>query len=159
MRRALLIPILALALGLGSTSGVEAAQYVGGGQGIRVTFRVKGNKVVQADVVARLYCIGPKGRRHFNRVRDEYAFPDAPLRLDRRGVFRWDTRGLRQEEGFAEEDFLVGRVGRDSIAGRYEYSRRVNYGDRQEDCRTGSFPQKPGVTEVPFRAQRPAGRS
>lgn len=159
MRRALLIPILALALGLGPAAGAEAAQYVAGGKGIKVTFRVKGNKVVQADVVARLYCVGPDGRRHFNRVKEEYAFPDSPLRLGRRGVFRWDTRGQRQEEGFTRQEFLMGRVAPASIAGRYEYFRSSGSGDRRVSCRTGSYPLRPGVTELPFRARRPAVRS
>jgi len=155
MRRAILIPILALALGLSFTAGAEAALYVGGGKGIKVTFRVKGNKIVQADVVARLYCVGPHGKRHFNRVKEEYAEPDYPLRLDRRGGFRWDTRGQRQEEDFALEEFLGGRVGPDSIAGRFEYFRSST----RVSCRTGSYPLRAGVTELPFRAHRPTGRS
>jgi hypothetical protein len=122
MRRSASIAILVLVLGLGAAATSEAAFYVGGGNGIRVAFLVKGHKLIQADVVARLYCVGPHGNRHFNRIQQEYAFPDSPLRLGRREGFRWDTRGERQEEGFTVEHFLAGRVGHDSIKGRYEYS-------------------------------------
>jgi hypothetical protein len=154
MRRAILIPLLALMLGFGSVAGSEAAFYVGGGKGVKVTFRVKGHKLIQATVVARLYCFGPHGRRHFNRIRDEYAFADSPLRLNGQNRFRWDTRGERQEEGFAVEDFLAGHVGRDLITGKYEYIRSYSLRHRHEDCRTGSDPLKPGETEVAFRARR-----
>jgi hypothetical protein len=157
MRRSIPIAILVLALGLGAAATSEAAFYVGYGNGIRVTFRVKGHQLIQADVVARLYCVGPHGRRHFNRIRQEYAFPDSPLRLDRRGGFRWDTKGERQEEGFTVEDFLAGRVGRNAITGRYEYFRSMNFGHRRVKCRTGSYRLGPGETEVPFRARRQVG--
>jgi hypothetical protein len=159
MRRAILTAILVLMLSIAVVASSEAAFYVGGGKGIRVAFRVKGHKLVQADVVARLYCVGPRGRRHFDRIKEEYAFPDVPLRVDRRGRFRWDTRGEPQEEGLTLEELLVGRIGPDLVTGRYEYFRSLNFGRRRVRCRTGSYPLRPGKTEVPFRARRQVGRS
>lgn len=152
VRRTILTAILALALGLGATADAQAAYYVGGGKGIRVVFRVKGHKVIQADVVARLYCIGPHARRHFDRIKYDYASPEQPFRLDRLGGFQWDTTGLSQEEDFRLEDFLAGRVSGDMVKGRYEYFRAG--GRRHTDCRTGSFPRLPGETAARFVARR-----
>lgn len=157
MRRTTLIAILGLVLILSAASSAEAAYYVGGGKGIRVTFRVKAYKLIQADVVARLYCIGRHGGKHFDRIEKRYATPEDPLRLDRRGGFRWDTTGLRQEEAFALEEFLGGRVSGGSVTGRFEYFR--DGGRRQTNCRTGSFPLKPGDTALEFRALLRSRRS
>jgi hypothetical protein len=156
MHRMITIAILGLALGLSATTA-EAALYVGGGEGIRVTFRVKGHTLIQADVVARLYCIGRHGEEQFDRIERRYATREDPLRLDRRGGFRWDTTGLRQEEAFALEEFLGGRVSGDSVRGRFEYFR--DGGRRQTNCRTGSSPLKPGDTALEFRALLRPGRS
>jgi hypothetical protein len=84
-----------------------ASHYVGGGKGVRVTFRVKDRKIIGAEVVA-------------------------PLRLNRQGIFRSDTTGLSQEEGFAEEDLLRGRVTADLVVGRAY----------QRGCWQGSFPHR-----------------
>lgn len=151
MRGATLISMLVLGL---SATSAEAAFYVGGGKGIRVTFRVKGHRLVWANVVARLLCVRPNGEQHFNRIKRNYATPDYPLRLDGRGGFRWDTRGRRQEEGFSVEDFLVGRVGPNLLTGRYEFTRRFSLRHRRVVCRTGLDPAHPGRAEVPFRARR-----
>lgn len=64
--------------------------------------------------------------------------PAYPLRPDRQRRFRWDTRNTRQEEGFAVEDFLVGRVASRSIVGRYEYSRRFSLPHRRESAAPAS---------------------
>jgi hypothetical protein len=151
VRRMIVIAILGLAISLTATTA-EAALYVGGGKGIRVTFRVKGHKLIQADVVARLYCIGRHGEEQFDRIEQQYATREDPLRLDRRGGFRWSTIGARQEESFALEEFLGGRVSGDSVTGRFEYFR--DGGRRQTNCRTGSFPLEPGETAVRFMARR-----
>jgi hypothetical protein len=147
----IVIAILGFAIGLPATAA-EAALYVGGGKGIKVTFRVKGHKLIQADVVARLYCIGRDGKEQFDRIEQQYATREDPLRIDRRGGFRWSTIGTRQEESFSLEEFLGGRVSGDSVTGRFEYFR--SGGRRQTRCRTGSFPLEPGDTAVRFVAQR-----
>ena len=159
MRRAILTPILvvALVLGLGSAARSEAAFYLGGGEGIRVAFRVKGHRLVWASVFVRLYCVRPEGKRHFNRAKQSYATPDYPWRLTRHGTFRWDTRGLRQEQGFTLEDFIAGRVGEEFVTGRYYYERGFTLRRRMVDCRTGSYPFSQGESEVPFRARLQPG--
>jgi hypothetical protein len=158
MRRPIVIALLlsvGVSLGLVSSSG--AALYVGGGKGISVTFRVKGQKLIQADVVARLYCVGRHGGEQFDRIEREYATREDPLRIDRRGGFRWSTIGERQEEAFAQEELLGGRVDGGSVMGKFEFLR--SGGRRQTNCRTGSFPLDPGATAVRFRALRWSGGS
>jgi hypothetical protein len=149
MRRSIVIVTLALLFGLGMTVNSQAALYRGGGKGISVTFRVKGNKLIQADVVARLYCVGRYGGEQFDRIEQRYATPEDPLRLDRRGGFRWSTIGERQEEAFSQEEFLAGRVSAGSVMGKFGFFR--SGGRRQTNCRTGSFPLDPGATAVRFR--------
>lgn len=151
MRRATLIPILVLALSLGATSSSEAALYRDSGNGIRVVLRAKGSKLVWANVFVRLYCIRSNGERHFNRYKQNYATPDDPLRLDRRGRFRWVSKN-RQEEGFSLEEALVGRVGAGQVTGRYEYYQSFTLPNRDVVCQTGTYPfASPLVT---FRARR-----
>ena len=135
-------------------SGAGATYYVGGGKGIRVTFRVKDHKLVQADVVARLYCNGRHFQEQFDRIEREYATREDPLRLDRRGGFRWSTIGERQEEAFSQEEFLGGRVSGGSVMGKFEFFR--SGGRRQTNCRTGSFPLRFGETAARFVARRQA---
>jgi len=151
MSRTILIAIVALALVVGATADSEAALYVGGGKGIKVTFRVKGHKLVQADVAARLYCAGRHGQNQFDRVEQRYATREDPLRLDRRGGFRWSTIGERQEEAFSREELLGGRVSGGVITGRFEFFR--SGGRRHTNCRTGSFPLEPGDPALRFRAR------
>jgi hypothetical protein len=150
MRRSIVIAILGLAVVLSAATAAEADLYVGGGKGIRVAFRVKGHKLVQADVVARLYCTRRQGQNQFDRVERRYATREDPLRIDRRGGFRWSTIGSRQEEAFAQEDLLGGRVSGGVITGRFEFLR--SGGRRHTNCRTGSFPLQPGDTDLRFRA-------
>jgi hypothetical protein len=157
MRRTFVILVTGLAVGLVAATTAGAALYVGGGKGISVTFRVKGQKLIQADVVARLYCVGRHGGDQFDRIEEEYATPEDPLRLDRRGGFRWSTIGERQEEAFAQEEFLGGRISGGSVMGRFEFFR--SGGRRQTNCRTGSFPLDSGTTAVRFRALRWSGGS
>jgi len=107
MRRAALIPVLAVVLARSAAPSAEAATYSAHGDGLKVVFRVKGHRLVWAGVVARLYCKGPQGRRHPYRTNELYAAPGFPLRIDRRGVFRNDTRGVRQEEDYSVEEFLI----------------------------------------------------
>jgi hypothetical protein len=154
MRRVLLVFILALMLCLGPAASSQGAFYFGQREGIRVAFRVKGHRLVWANVVARLLCIRPNGEQHFNRIKRNYATPEYPLRLDQSGGFNWDTRGRRQEEGFSVEDLLVGRVGTHLVTGRYEFTRRFSHHHRRVVCRTGLDPAHPGRAEVPFRARR-----
>jgi hypothetical protein len=157
MRRTILLPILALILGLGWAPGAEAAFYAGGGKGIKVAFRVKGDQLVWANVFVRLYCVLPDGERHFGRYKENFAEPEYPLGISPRGGFHWDTRGREQEQGFTQEEFLRGRVDRDLLKGRFEFFRSLSLPSRTVKCRTGSYPLQPGKTEVPFRARRLAG--
>lgn len=153
MRRTILVSALSLMLVLASASGVEAAFYVGrGGKGIRVAFRTQGQKLVLADISVRLYCVTADGERHFNHFKRRYASPESPLRLSGSGKFRWDSSGRPQEEGFTEEEFLVGRVGHDFVTGRFEYHRSYNLQHRRVRCQTGTYPFGPSA--VPFRARR-----
>ena len=152
MRRAILIALLGFVLVLTVAAGAGATYYVGGGKGIKVAFRVKGDKVTEAKIVARLYCDGPRGGRHFERYERNYASPDQPFHLDRLGGFRWDATGGPQEEGFTLEYFLSGRVSRDVVKGRYEYFR--SGGNRPMTCQTGSFFRSFGERAVRYVARR-----
>lgn len=152
MRRTIVTGILSAVLTLAVVGSSEAAVYVGGGKGISVTFRVKGHKLIEADVVARLYCNGRNFQEQFDRIEKRYATREDPLRLDRRGGFRWSTIGERQEEAFSQEEFLGGRVSGGSVMGKFEFFR--SGGRRQTNCRTGSFPLEPGDTALRFVAKR-----
>jgi len=149
MRRTTLILFFVLALSSGSASSSDAAFYRDGGNGIRIALRVKGAKLVWANVLVRLYCTRPNGERHLNRYKWNYASPQQPIRLDRRGRFRSVSKG-RQEEGFAEEEALTGRVGAGRVTGRYEYFRNFTLAYRDVTCQTGSYPF--GSPLVTFRA-------
>jgi hypothetical protein len=151
MRRTTLISILVLAVSLGSASNSDAALYRASGDGFRIALRVKGAKLVWANVVVRLYCTRPNGERHFNRSKRNYASLEYPIQLDRRGRFRWISRG-RQEEGFALEHALFGRVRADRVTGKYEYFRSFSLARRDVTCQTNSYRFGPRL--VPFRARR-----
>jgi hypothetical protein len=153
MRRLGLIPILTLVLCLATASCAEATFYTGRGDGIRVTFRVKGNKVTDATFHVRLYCKGNRNRRHLNRAEKSYAWPDEPLRLNRRGIFRYDTRAVIQEEGYSQTESLIGHVSHDFVVGRFEYLQSENWGRHHDrTCQSGSYPY--GNGEMKFRASR-----
>ncbi|HET7418457.1 MAG TPA: hypothetical protein VFJ61_12615 [Solirubrobacterales bacterium] len=151
MRRFSLIALLGLLLALTSAPGAGATNYFGSGDGVKVAFRVKGREVTKASVVARLYCEGPHGGRHFERFERNYASPDQPFLLDRRGGFRWDATGGPQEEAFTLEYFLSGRVGGGVVKGRYEYFRS---GGNHPTCQTGSFFRSFGERAVRYVARR-----
>jgi hypothetical protein len=151
MRRGVLIPLLSLALGLGPATGADAALYRKSGNGMRIVLRVQGKKIVWANVLVRLYCTRPNGERHFNRYKQNYASPEQPIRLDRRGRFRRVSKG-RQEEGFSEEEELTGRVSGSQVTGQYEYFRSFTLPHRAVTCQSGSYPfSSPLVT---FLARR-----
>lgn len=152
-----MITILAFVLSLGTVASADAALYVGGGKGISVTFRVEGHRLIQADVVARLYCNRRNGQKQFDRIEEGYATRQDPLRLDRRGGFRWSTIGTRQEEAFAREEFLGGRVSGGTVTGKFKFLR--DGGRRHTNCRTGSFPLSAGDATLRFRALRRTGSS
>jgi hypothetical protein len=153
MPRLVLLPLLAFLLCLSLASSAEATLYTGRNDGIRVVLRVKGDKVTQADIHVRLYCRGNRGRRHLDRADKSYASPEEPLRLDRRGVFRYDTRGVIQEEGYSQTEFLIGHVGREFVVGHFEYFQSENWGRHHDRrCHSGSYPW--GNTEAKFRARR-----
>lgn len=82
-----------------------------------------------------------------------YASPRHPLRLSRRAQFGWDSRGVRQEEGYSEEEALLGSVGAELISGRYFYLRSFNLQRRRVTCRAGTYPFDRRESEVPFQAQ------
>jgi hypothetical protein len=154
MQRAALIPVLAVAIALAASPSAEAAAYFAHRDGLRVVFRVKGHRLIWASVLARLYCKGPQGRRHLYRTNELYAAPTFPLPIDRRRVFRYDTRGTRQEEGYSVEELLIGRAGDAAVTGRFEFSEVKSYGHRYVSCRTGSYPGSGGGISVTFRAER-----
>lgn len=149
MRRATLISVLVLALSLGSASSSEAAVYRDRGDGIRIVLRVKGSKLVWANVFVRLYCRRSNGERHFSRYKQNYASPDYPLRLDGRGRFRWVNNS--EEQGFSLEEELVGRVGAGQVRGRYEFYRGYTLPSRDVTCQTGTYPF--ASPQVAFRAR------
>jgi hypothetical protein len=157
MRGAILTGVLSVVLSLGLVSSSKAALYVGGGRGISVTFRVEGHKLIRADVVARLYCNRRNGQKQFDRIEKEYATREDPLRLDQQGGFRWSTIGERQEEAFAQEEFLGGRVSGGTVTGKFEFLR--DGGRRHTNCRTGAFPLSAGDATLRFRALRRTGGS
>jgi hypothetical protein len=151
MRRIVFGLLVAGVLSSATATAAHAAFYVGGGKGIKVAFRVRGDKVIAAAVTTRLYCKREESRlsRHF---RKGYASPDYPLRLNARGVFSWDTTGRRQEESFTQEEFLSGHVGPKFVVGRFGYYESRSYEKQRLRCQTGSYPF--GDYEVKFRARR-----
>jgi hypothetical protein len=151
MRRSSLISILVLALTLGSAPTSDAALYRDSGNGFRIVIRTQGAKIVRANVFVRLYCVRPHGERHFNRYQRNYASLEQPIRLDRRGRFRWISRG-RQEEAFSEEEALFGRVGADRATGQYEYLRSFRLAHRDVICQTRSYAFSSPL--LPFEAAR-----
>jgi hypothetical protein len=152
MRRLLLTSLLAALLTVGLCSAAQATRYVGQADGVRVVLRVKGSKVVAANVFARLYCTIFEGGHHLNRVHRTYATPESPLKIDPTGLFRWKSPGGLQEEGFEEEEELIGHVRRRVVTGSFEYRISHSGGHRSVRCQTGSF--TPRNARVQFRARR-----
>jgi hypothetical protein len=152
MRRLVLFFSLLSVVALGAAPGSQASFYVGHGEGIRVAFRVKGDELVWANVFVRLYCTRRNGERHLNRYAQNYATPDYPLHIDRDGAFKEESPDGVQEEGFSEEEALVGRVGAKTVTGKFEYSFSFSLPHRKVDCQTGSYPFG-HRTAVPFRAR------
>lgn len=130
--------------------------YTGRGKGIKkVSFRLKGHKLIEASIVVIESCTtrgGGQGRRYRWRAELEEASRRWPLRVDRRGRFR----AFRSEVGPSSDEFFkfVGTVTPRSIVGGI--SRNSNESAPESGifyhCHTGPFggPMK----ELTFHAWR-----
>lgn len=144
--------MLALVLVLGEANQASAALYVGGGHGSRFTFRLKGHRVVSAEVSTHLYCrTRPGNKREIRPEELGYANAENPLRIDADGIFRQIERPGVQGDAFSTETALIGHVGPRLIKGQFEYSYVVSE-EAWEECQTNRFPY--GPAQVTFRARR-----
>jgi hypothetical protein len=130
--------------------------YSGRGEGVRVHFRLKGRRLIEARVVSVAACVTElNGRRwfHHRRLVREDASPRWPIRVDGRGNFR-----AYEGEPSASVDSLerlVGHVTPRSIVGRtaISFSEKASESPDSETCQTG--PRRPGsMRELTFRAHR-----
>jgi hypothetical protein len=123
--------------------------YRGGGDGIKVAFRLKHRRLIRASVFVRLNCIGPKGRRHYGRRDLGFAGAGYPLALDARGRFRFAPLA-DEEESLTIEESLAGRVGPGQIVGSFSYYENLDYRNRR--CTTGVHPYR--TARLEFHARR-----
>jgi len=113
--------------GLPPNPYADSVLYTGGGEGIKVSFRVKHHRLVMADFAVRLRCVGPKGHYHRDHQYLGFAEPGwAALPLDSRNRFRFGPISW-EEPGSTIEKKLVGTVHHGSIVGRLAYSKRLDY--------------------------------
>ncbi len=152
LRLAFLLSLLASAVILAEATEANAALYVGGSHGTRVTFRIKGNEVVAASASTHLYCrIDPGNKRKVRHEHIGWADAREPLRIDSHGFFRQIERPGVGGESFSTESGLVAHVGPDLIRGRFDSSYVVSE-ESFEQCQTNRFPYR--SPEVHFRARR-----
>jgi hypothetical protein len=143
--------ILAACLLMGIAAYAQGALYLTHEDGIRVAVRVRGSKVVTANVVVRLYCLRSDGSRHLNRANLGYASPQYPLQIRGDGLFGYRTPEGAQEVGVSEQEELVGHVARRTVTGAFEYTSRLSTKSRQERCQTGGFLAR--ERRIKFRAR------
>ncbi len=134
----------------------DSILYTGRGKGIKkVSFRLKGHKLIEASIVVIESCTTTGGghpRRYRWRAELEEASPRWPLRIDGRGRFR----ASRSEVNFSSDEFakFVGKVTSRSIVGGI--ARNSNESAPESGifnrCHTGPFggPMK----ELTFQAWR-----
>ncbi|MGB7686335.1 MAG: hypothetical protein WBL45_11205 [Solirubrobacterales bacterium] len=141
--RKLLIPIfLLVAFFAGAAASADAATYRGGGEGIEVEFRVKGQRIVYARIAAGLYCTRPHRGRYRNRIRSYFGSKDPPLDatvihtfpvpVHQSGRFMFEDRG-EEDSGF-DEELLSGRVRHGSVSGSFR-----SLSSYDAECRTGDY--------------------
>jgi hypothetical protein len=138
-------------------------EFVGGGPGIRVEFRLKGHELVKARIEANLGCVTHKRGHtwtHRVKVTEAWASGRWPLAVDARGRFR---------EGFADQlewigeeapgvARLNGQIGAHAVNGKFAiHGTGGNEPEAAhpwtETCQTGPLP--PGqMRELSFRAHR-----
>jgi hypothetical protein len=111
--------------------------YVDHGKGIKITIRIKGRKVIFANALLRLSCVGPEGRHHYSRIRKRFAESVSPLAIDSKGRFRSGPERV-EEPSYAFEEGLKGRVGHRSVAGSAFYFANKEY--IHQRCQTGPAP-------------------
>lgn len=161
----LLLVVLGIALAAPGGSPASGAQkpgtailYTGRGKGIKkVSFRLKGHKLIEATVVYFDRCTtttrgdGKVGRY---RLRQELtaASPRFPLRVDVRGRFRV----FRSEVFFNadETELFTGKVTSRSIVGKFarESNESASESGIFDKCHTGGFGGP--MAELPFHARR-----
>jgi Bacterial Ig-like domain len=138
-----------------------STEYVGGGEGIEVVFRVRRHKLIQARITGTLDCLtvgGGAKRRHRGHYDLNQANPHLPVAIDRRGRFRFEYppngEPIREEEPAVE--LLAGSVGPKLLAGEYSLHYGGYFGsgarERHETCQTGAFPPRRSKP-VGFRAR------
>ena len=136
----------------------DQALYVGRGKGIKeVTFRLKGQKLIEATVVYFDRCTSTTrgdGQRRRYRLRQELtnASPRFPLRVDGRGRFH----AFRSEVFFNadETELLAGRVTPRFIVGRFarESNESASESGVFDRCHTGPFGGP--MVKLTFHARR-----
>jgi RHS repeat-associated protein len=68
---------------------------------IRIVIRIRGRRVLLAEALLRLNCVGPEGRHHYSRVKKRFAEAAAPLAID------WDGRFFRRPERDEEPGLVL----------------------------------------------------
>lgn len=163
MRRAALFIPLVLAVTATVVSPAEATSYRGGGEGIRVIFRVEAGKIVFAKVGVTLFCIDRthdrKRQRHLGAVwgTDRLLpgvteFHTDPITL--RGARFAETSGDDAEAGYASKEIFAGKVRYGAVAGGFLYVNEYRTSARQERCQTGGYPGEGERGFVRFSADR-----
>jgi hypothetical protein len=159
---ALAVPAIALAL-FGFAAGDAQAKrhgatYVGGGHGIKVEFKLKGRKLIQARVVARVSCKTTRHRHtwfHQSLYTRSFASGLLPMKVNGRGRFRNEEEEWLGEE-FPPVERISGQIGPRRMVGRFAVhwssetveARPAN----RETCQTGPLPGR--IKELSFHAHR-----
>jgi Bacterial Ig-like domain len=139
-----------------------STEYIGGGDGIKVLFRVRRHKLIQARISGALDCLtsgGGERRRHRGHYDLSRANPHLPIALDRRGRFReeYPPKGQPLDEEGEAVELLTGRVGPRFLTGEYSLHYGGYFGsgarERHQICQTGAFPTARS-RPVTFHARR-----
>lgn len=125
--------------------------YSGRSHGVKTVFRLRGHKLIQAQISIPLVCTA-EGRRHRSRVEAENATPRRPIVLNKRGRFRRTEERIYSNEDAFER--FAGRVTPRGIVGVVEVRWRTDIPGGWEKCHTGRFGG--GMEELSFRARRHA---
>jgi hypothetical protein len=123
--------------------------YTGRGKGVRAQFRLRGHKLIQAQLSVLLVCAA-EGRRHRERQEIGLASPRRPITVNKRGEFRRARTYLKF--GYDEYESLVGKVTSRSVVGTIEVRMNSPIPGGNETCHTGHFGS--GMEQLDFRARR-----
>jgi len=155
--------LLVLAATVFSASPAEAVTYHGGGEGIKIEFRVAGGRIVFAEVRVTLHCAGQTYGSRTRRLgavwNSERLLPGVteyhshPIDLRAGGRFR-ESSSSHAEAGYIGEELFAGRVRRGAVVGGFLSVSEYRTPARKERCQTGGAPGAGENGFVAFRADR-----